>query len=68
MSDYVPPTIHQLLDAFEREIQAARDELSRPKGGMRVPFFGEFARVPPSGLNRLDWWARAFREALGVKP
>ncbi len=54
----------ELLDGLQDEIKQARAHLVRPRGGQQVPFFGEFAQVPPSGLNRLERCVRLIREVL----
>jgi hypothetical protein len=57
--------IEGLLDGLKGEIDRARLEIeNKHKGGMRVPFQGDFANVPPSGLNRIAWWERALRGVL----
>jgi len=59
--------LRMLLQGFEEEIaRAERNIQNRGKGGQHVPFHGDFANVPPFGLSRLRWWARAFQEVLGV--
>jgi hypothetical protein len=58
------PNIHLLLEGFEREIEAALAHHSRPRGGQQVPFHGDFVNVSVSGLIKMKWWLKAFREAL----
>jgi len=67
--DYVPPTMAQLLDGFDDEIErAAADAAGRNKGGQQCGIFsGDFARCPPSTYGRLRWWSKAFRAALEEK-
>lgn len=47
---------------FVRAVEAAV-KANRRQGGQHVPFHGDFASAPPSVLSRLEWWARAFRDA-----
>jgi len=60
--DRVRELLLGLLDAFERTIA----EADRAPGGMRVPFFGEFAAVVrvPSVIARMRWWVAEFQRAL----
>lgn len=55
--------VAELLTGFEEQIAGRRAELER-RGGQHVPHHGDFCSCPPSALNRLEWWARAFREVL----
>lgn len=48
------------------EVEAAKAYRSAPKGGQQVPFNGDFASVPPSGLSRLSWWVRELGRAMDV--
>lgn len=59
---WAPPSMAALLDSFEEEILRASEARQRT-GGQQVPFHGDFAAASPSMLNRLRWWAQAFREA-----
>ena len=43
---------------FAGTVERAAFEHRRKPGGMSVPFFGDFAHVPPSTIARLEWWAR----------
>lgn len=63
-----PERMLALLQCFEAEIEAAAQHLaSKGRGGQHVSFHGDFAQVPPSGIGRLRWWAREFREAAQSK-
>lgn len=55
--------LEELLAGFEAEVDAARAHLERPKGGQQVTPSGDFIRVPPSTLQRLEWWVRAMKAA-----
>ncbi len=58
------PRLMQLLEGLQHQIEGAEREMAnRDKGGQHVPFKGDFANVPPSGLHRLKWWARELIEA-----
>jgi hypothetical protein len=46
------------------EVEAAKAYRAAPKGGQQVPFHGDFANVPPSGLSRLNWWLREIGYAM----
>jgi len=60
-------TLSDLLDGLRAEIEAATDyQAHRGKGGQHVPFHGDFAHVPLSGLHRLAWWERALRGAVSA--
>jgi hypothetical protein len=37
---------------------------NRGRGGMQVPYHGDFANAPPSVIVRLRWWSRELRAAL----
>lgn len=50
-----------LADEFDK---AARDKLDR--GGMRVPYQGDFSGVTISTAIRMRWWAKEIREAIGT--
>jgi hypothetical protein len=56
--------IRERLACFGAEIEARAADLARPKGGMIVPFHGDFASAPPSMIERLRWWHRDLLEAL----
>lgn len=50
------------IDHLESEIERAADHLAnRGKGGMQVPFHGDFVQAPPSTLIRLRWHVRNIR-------
>lgn len=53
-----------LIKDFDDEVRRTEEERDRPKGGMSVPFFGDFQHCPPAILRRLRWWANAFKKAL----
>lgn len=54
-----------LARAFAETAEAAvAAHEARGRGGQQVPFHGDFARVPPSDVGRLRWWAKEFRQAL----
>jgi hypothetical protein len=56
--------LQAVVTGLAQEMEAAIRERERPKGGMSVPFHGDFCNAPPSMLGRLRWWARELREAL----
>jgi hypothetical protein len=56
--------LRERLACFGAEIEARAADLARPKGGMIVPFHGDFASAPPSMIERLRWWHRDLLEAL----
>lgn len=57
-------TLTEVIDGLEREVDAACAYwANKGKGGMQVPFHGDFANTPPSGLHRLKWWIRELRAA-----
>ena len=57
--------VTRVLAGLEDEVLRASENLrNRGKGGQHVSFHGDFASAVPSVLNRLEWWCRAFREAL----
>lgn len=60
--------LRAVVTGLAEEMEAAIREKEHPKGGMSVPFHGDFASAPPSMLNRLRWWARELRRALGGTP
>lgn len=64
------------LAAAERMVEHARGFMeiaaaavsaheNKGKGGQQVPYHGDFAALPPSGVVNLRWWANAFGEWLG---
>lgn len=53
-----------VLDGLDQQIEAKHADMTRPPGGMRVPFHGDFVSATPSVLNRLRWWSRELRRAL----
>lgn len=58
------------LESITDELERTVAEADRPKGGMSVPFHGDFAgalRVP-SMLSRVRWWARELRASLPAGP
>ncbi len=54
--------VESFIDVAERAIANHR----RPKGGMQVPYFDDFAQITPSVVGRLEWWARTFRAAIAA--
>ena len=46
------------------EFEGLITEADRPKGGMQVPYHGDFAPVLqlPSVVNRIRWWVRHMKE------
>lgn len=51
------------VQAFSDTVEdAVRANANRGKGGQQVPFHGDFCAATPSVLNRLEWWARRFKE------
>lgn len=54
--------VKQIAYEFARTIAHAE----RPKGGMQVPFHGDFAPVAqlPSVVSRMRWWVERFHKAL----
>ena len=56
-------TVIDVIDFFEQEVETALQEHRRPKGGMSVPFHGDFRLVPVSALIRMQWWIREMRAA-----
>lgn len=63
---YKPLTVRQLLEAITDEFERTINENERPKGGMQVPFHGDFAQAVrmPTVIGRMRWWVREFRRAL----
>lgn len=63
---YKPLTVRQLLEAITHEFERTIEEAERPKGGMQVPFHGDFASAArlPSVIGHMRWWVREFRRAL----
>ncbi len=62
--DYVPPTVAQMIDGLESEVERAIAERQhRGKGGQTVSFQGDFAGCALSSLLRLRWWVRELRAA-----
>jgi hypothetical protein len=58
------------LEAITQEIERTIEQADRPKGGMQVPFFGDFANalLVPSLMGRFRWWAKYLRKALDENP
>lgn len=56
--------VEAVIEGLRYEVERARAELTRPKGGQQVPPSGDFIRMPPSSLSRLEWWVRALEEAF----
>lgn len=52
--------------AFVEQMHATEREANRGRGGQHVTFSGEFhpASMTPSIRSRLNWWARAFEDAM----
>jgi hypothetical protein len=61
--------LRAVVDAFAGEVEAAERHFERPRGGMQVPFHGDFSSVEqlPGVRSRLRWWARRMRSALEGK-
>lgn len=51
--------LEEIIEAFKYEVERSREEFTKPKGGQQVTPSGDFIRIPPSALGRLEWWARA---------
>lgn len=60
--------IHEVLDAFEHQIEKREAGLRFNGAGMRVPENGDFVQCPPSTVGRLRWWLRELRAAAGPRP
>lgn len=56
---------HVCLAFAETAEQAVCAAEEVTKGGQHVPYYGDFANVPPSTLFQLRWWARWFRSVMG---
>jgi hypothetical protein len=57
--------VAHVVDGLVEEVARTRRNLeSKGKGGMRVPFQGDFANAPPSTVIKLEWWLRELQEAL----
>jgi hypothetical protein len=67
MSTTQDAAIRRTLEAITEAFEAVVAESQRPKGGMRAPFSGDFASVAhlPAVVERMAWWAREARRALG---
>lgn len=57
-------TIDDVLGYFSDAVERAVAHQQAPKGGVQVPFNGDFMGAPMSTLIRLRWWVREFRDAL----
>lgn len=55
--------LEEVIAGFRREVDRARAEFIKPKGGQQVTPSGDFIRVPPSTIHRLEWWASAMEKA-----
>lgn len=55
--------LEEVIAGFKYEVERARAEFSRPKGGQQVTPSGDFIRIQPSALSRLEWWVRAMEDA-----
>ncbi len=66
MTEYKPLNTKELLEAITGEFERTIQETERPKGGMSVPFHGDFSSAVrlPSVIGRMRWWVKEFREAL----
>lgn len=58
--------LETFAEGFALMAEAAVSNARREKGGMQVPFHGDFANITPSNVGRLEWWAREARRALGT--
>jgi hypothetical protein len=58
--------LRQAAGGFVQEVESAERHFERPRGGMQVPFHGDFAGVnqTPGVRSRLAWWARHLKAAL----
>lgn len=56
-------SLQQVADAFIETVGAAERSWANGGKGMRIPFFGDFAYLPPSTKARLRWWKREFQKA-----
>lgn len=56
--------LEEVLEGFKHEVERARSQFLKPKGGQQVTPSGDFIRVPPSVIHRLEWWARALEDAV----
>lgn len=63
-------TEHEALVAITDVLEAHVREADRPKGGMSVPFHGDFVSALglPSVVERFRWWARELSAALASEP
>lgn len=58
--------IRAILTALAGEFESAvRHHENRGKGGQQVTFTGDFASVGPGTLQRMRWWLREMKTALG---
>ena len=61
--------VNALADAMQHGVNVARQHReARDRGGQHVGVGGELASVTPSGLGRIEWYARALHEAATLKP
>jgi len=60
--------LESFVTGFAEMAEGAVAHHRGPKTGMQVPYHGDFANLPPSGVSRLEWWGKAAREALKVAP
>lgn len=58
--------LRQIAEALTVEMERTIAHFERPRGGMEVPFHGDFANAPPSVVSRFRWWVREMRSALSV--
>ena len=72
MTERKDPDVERALTfarGLEREANAALRRLAwraSGSGGQHVSFHGDFASVAaPSALNKIKWWTREIRQALG---
>ncbi len=61
-TDYIPPTLVQLLDFLGADLETERHRRAT-KGGQQCGPSGEFYGAPPSMITKLDRWLRDLREA-----
>lgn len=54
-----------MVQAMEREADAAIRYRNRPAGGQQVSFHGDFVNANVPTLVKIKWWAREIRRCLG---
>lgn len=56
-------SVMDVLESLDDEVERALSANRSPKGGMSVPFLGDFAHVRTSALKRIQWWSREIKAA-----